>query len=56
MCPGENDVSEWFPCWIGTGLCDVSFLFNVYMDRVVREVKIRVLEKGWIAMCEWRQV
>ena len=43
-----NDVSEWFP--VNAGLrqgCVMSpCLFNVYMDGVVRQVNVRVLEKG----------
>ena len=48
MCPGGNDVSEWFP--VNDGLrqgCVLSpWLFNVYMDGVVREVNVRVVRKG----------
>ena len=38
------DVGESFPVkwWIETRLCDVSSLFNVYIDGVVREVNARV--------------
>ena len=32
-------------CLIETRLCDVPWLFNVYMDGVVREVNVRVLRK-----------
>ena len=32
-------------CWIKTGLCDVSMVFNVYMDGVVRDVNVTVLGK-----------
>ena len=43
-----NDVSEWFP--VNAGLrqgCVMSpWLFDVYMDGVVREVNVRVLGKG----------
>ena len=43
-----NNVSEWFP--VNAGLkqgCVVSpWLFNVYMEGVVREVNVRVLGKG----------
>ena len=43
-----NDVSEWFP--VNAGLrqgCVMSpWLFNVYMDGVIREVNVRVLGKG----------
>ena len=46
-CVG-NDVSEWFPVNVGLRQSCVmySWLFNVYMDDVVREVNIRVLGKG----------
>ena len=44
-----NDVSEWFP--VNEGLrqdCVMSpWLFNVYMDDVVREVNVTRLGKGW---------
>ena len=41
-----NDVSEWFPVNVGLrqGCAMSPWLFNVYMDGVVREV--RVLGKG----------
>ena len=43
-----NEVSEWFP--VGVGLrqgCVMSpWLFNLYMDGVVREVNARVLGRG----------
>ena len=44
-----NDVSEWFPVNVGLRQgCVVSpWLFNVYMDGVVREVNVRMLGKGW---------
>ena len=43
-----NDVSEWFPANVGLRQgCVISpWLFNVYMDGVVREVNVRVLGKG----------
>ena len=43
-----NDVSEWFPVNVGLrqGCVMSTWLFNVYMDGVVREVNVRVLEKG----------
>ena len=43
-----NDVSEWFPVNVGLRQsCEMSpWLFNVYMDGVVREVNVRVLGKG----------
>ena len=42
------DVSEWFPVNIGLkqGWVMSPWLFNVYMDGVVREVNARVLVKG----------
>ena len=50
-----NDVSEWFPVNIGLrqGCVMSPWLFNVYMDGVVREVNVRVLGA---AECEWWQV
>ena len=43
-----NDVSKWFP--VDDGLrqgCLMSpWLFHIYMDGVVKEVNVRVLEKG----------
>ena len=43
-----NDVSEWFPVNVGLReACVMSpWLFNVYMDGVVREMNVRVLGKG----------
>ena len=43
-----NAVSEWFPVNVGLrqGSVMSSWLFNEYMDDVVREVNVRVLEKG----------
>ena len=43
-----NDVSEWFPINVGLrqGCVMSPWLFNVYMDGVVREVTVRVLGKG----------
>ena len=43
-----NDVSEWFPVNVGLrqGCVMSPWLFNVYMDGVVREVNVRVLGKG----------
>ena len=43
-----NDVSEWFPVNVGLRQdCVMSpWLFNVYMDGVVREVNVRALGKG----------
>ena len=42
-----NDVSEWFPVNVGLrqGCVMSPWLFNVYMDGVVREVNVRVLGK-----------
>ena len=42
-----NDVSEWFPVNVGLrqGCVMSPWLFNVYMDSVVREVNVRVLGK-----------
>ena len=41
-------MSEWFPVNVGLRqVCVMSpWLFNVYMDWVVREVNVRVLCKG----------
>ena len=46
-----NDVSEWFPVNVGLRQCCVKspWLFNVYMDGVVREVNVRVLVK-WLEL------
>ena len=43
-----NDVSEWFPVNVGSrpGCAMPPWLFNVYIDGVVREVNVRVLGKG----------
>ena len=43
-----NDLSEFFPVKVGLrqGYVMSLWLFNVYMDGVVREVNVRVLEKG----------
>ena len=43
-----NDVSEWFLVNVGLrqGSMMSPWLFNVYMDGVVREVNVRVLGKG----------
>ena len=43
-----NDVSEWFPVNVGLrqGCVMSPWLFNVYMDDVVREMNLRVLGKG----------
>ena len=41
-------MSEWFPVNVGLrqGCVMSPWLFNVYMDGVVRDVNIRVLGKG----------
>ena len=43
-----NDVSEWFPVNVGLrhGCVMSPWLFNVYMDDVVREMNVRILGKG----------
>ena len=43
-----NEVSEWFPVNVGLrqGCVMSPWLFNVYMDGVVRKLNIRVLGKG----------
>ena len=43
-----NDVSEWYPVNVGLrqGCVMSPWLFNAYMDGVVRGVNVRVLEKG----------
>ena len=45
----ENNVSEWFQVHVGLRQsCVMSpWLFNVYMDGVVREVNVRELRK-WL--------
>ena len=44
-----NDVSGWFPVNVGLrqGCVMSPWLFNVYMDGVVREVMLGCLGKGW---------
>ena len=44
---GGMDVSEWFPVNVGLrqGCVMSPWLFNVYMDSVVRDVSARVLGK-----------
>ena len=44
----RNDASEWFPVNVGLRLGCVMFpwLFNAYMDGVVREMNVRLLGKG----------
>ena len=46
-----NDVSKWFPVNVGLrqGCVMPPWLFNVYMDGVVREVNVRVLGK-WLEL------
>ena len=46
-----NDVSEWFPVNVGLrqGCVMSPWLFNVYMDGVVREVTVRALKK-WLKL------
>ena len=41
-------MSEWFPVNVGLrqGCVMSPWLFNVYMDGVVREVNVRMLGKG----------
>ena len=41
-------MSEWFPVSVGLrqGCMMSPWLFNVYMDGVVRKVNVRVLGKG----------
>ena len=43
-----NEVSEWFPVRVGLrqGCVMSPWLFNLYIDRVVREVNARVLGRG----------
>ena len=43
-----NDASEWFPVNVGLrqGCVMSPWLFNVYMDGVVREVNVTLLGKG----------
>ena len=43
-----NEVSEWFPVRVGLrqGCVMSPWLFNMYIDGVVREVNVRVLGRG----------
>ena len=43
-----NGVSEWFPVKVclRQGCVMSPWLFNIYMDGVVREVNMRVMERG----------
>ena len=47
-----NDVSEWFLVNVGLrqGCVITPWLFNAYMDGVVREVNVRVLGKGLVLL------
>ena len=54
-----NDMSESLPVNVGfrQGCVMSPWLFNVYVDGVVREVKVRVLGKELdFAECQWWQV
>ncbi|XP_068229349.1 uncharacterized protein [Palaemon carinicauda] len=44
----RNKVSDWFPVrvWLKEGCAMSPWLFNLYVDRVVKEVKALVLERG----------
>ena len=44
----RNEVSEWFPVRVGLrqGCVMSPWLFNLYIDGVVREVNVRVLGRG----------
>ena len=58
--PVGNDVSKWFLVNVGFRqgcVMPPSWLVNVYMDGVDREVNVRVLGKrAGAAECEWWQV
>ena len=43
-----NNASEWFPVNVGLrhGCVMSIWLFNVYIDGVIREMNIRVIGKG----------
>ena len=45
-------MSEWFPVIVRLrqGCVMSSWLFNVYMEGVVREVNVRVLGKGLVLL------
>ena len=51
-----NDVSERFPVYVGLrkGCLMSPWLFNVYMEGVVRAVNVRVLGKGLALLSEWQ--
>ena len=56
-----NDVSECFPVNVGSrrGCLMSPWLFNVYMDGVVREANVRLLGKGLelrSANCGWFEI
>ena len=54
-----NDVSEWFPVNVGLrqGCVMSPWLFNVYMDGMVREVNVQgAWERAGVAECEWWHV
>ena len=44
-----NEVSEWFPMRVGLrqGCVMLPWLFNLYVDGVIREVNAQVLGRGW---------
>ena len=48
MCRVGNDVSEWFPVNVGLrqGCVMPPWLFNLYMDSVVREGMLGCVGKG----------
>ena len=52
------DVSEWFLVNVGLrqGCVMSTWLFNVYLDGVVREVNAKVLGRTGTAECKWWQV
>ena len=47
-----NEVSEWFPVRVGLrqGCVMLLWLFNLYIDGVVREVNARVLGRGLVTI------
>ena len=53
-----NDVSEFFPVvGLRQGCVVALWLFNAYMDGVVREVNDKsARERAGVAECEWWQV
>ena len=52
-----NEVGKWLPVNVGLrqGCVMSPWLFNVYMDGVVREVNVSLFGKGGAAECEWWQ-